>query len=45
MDAIDLLRHQVKQTYAWLELMVSDVSQEQANWQPRLPFDEGQGRV
>jgi len=34
MDAIGLLRHQVKQSYSWLELMVSDVSQEQANWQP-----------
>jgi|GEM_PF-2282884 len=34
MHALDLLRHQVKETYAWLELMVSDVSQKQANWQP-----------
>ena len=34
MDALDLLQHQVKQSYAWLELMVSDVSQKQANWQP-----------
>src|SRR4030065_310734 len=34
MDALDLLRHQVKQSYAWLELMVSDTSQRQANWQP-----------
>ena len=34
MDALDLLRHQVKQSYAWLELMVSDVSQKQANWHP-----------
>src|SRR3970282_1007507 len=37
MDALDLLRHQVKQSYAWLELMVSDVSQNQANWQPPGP--------
>ena len=34
MDALDLLRHQVKQSYTWLELMVSDISQKQANWQP-----------
>lgn len=34
MDAIDLLRWQVKQTYAWLEMTLRDISQEQANWQP-----------
>ena len=34
MDAIDLLRYQVRDTYAWLEMTVSNVSQEQANWQP-----------
>ena len=34
MDALDLLRYQVKESYAWLEMTVSDVSQEQANWQP-----------
>ncbi len=34
MDLLDLLRYQVKQTNAWLEMTVSDISQEQANWQP-----------
>ena len=34
MDAIDLLRYQVRDTYAWLEMTVSDVSEEQANWRP-----------
>ena len=34
MDAVDLLRYQVKGTYAWLEMTVSDVTEEQANWKP-----------
>jgi len=34
MDAIDLLRYQVRDTYAWLDMTVSDISEEQANWQP-----------
>ena len=29
-----MLRYQVRGTYAWLEMTVSDVSQEQANWRP-----------
>ncbi len=28
------VRDQVKETHAWLEMTVSDVSQEQANWKP-----------
>ena len=34
MDALDLLRVQVKEAYEWLEMTASDVTQEQANWQP-----------
>ncbi|MEX0800059.1 MAG: DinB family protein [Dehalococcoidia bacterium] len=34
MDAIGLLRWQVKHTYAWLEMTLRDISQEQANWRP-----------
>lgn len=34
MDGIDLLRHQVKDSYAWLEMTLEDVTEEQANWQP-----------
>ena len=34
MDALDLLRYQIKECYAWLEMTLSDISQEQANWQP-----------
>ena len=34
MDAIELLYHQVRETYAWLEMTVGDVSGEQANWHP-----------
>ncbi len=34
MDAIGLLRYQVRDTYAWLEMTVEDVSAEQANWRP-----------
>ncbi|MBI2912984.1 MAG: DinB family protein [Chloroflexi bacterium] len=34
MDAIELLRYQIKGTYTWLEMTVSDVTQEQANWRP-----------
>ena len=32
MDALDLLRHEVKSSYGWLERIVSDVSQKQADW-------------
>lgn len=34
MDAIDLLRQQIKESYDWLELVVGDITQEQANWRP-----------
>ena len=34
MDAIDLLRYQTKLAYSWLEMTVSDVTEDQANWQP-----------
>jgi len=34
MDAIDLLRYQIRETYAWLEMTLSDITEEQANWQP-----------
>lgn len=34
MDTIDLLRYQVRQCYAWLEMTVGDITQEQAVWQP-----------
>jgi len=33
-DAIGLLRFQVRQTWDWLDLTLSDVTEEQANWQP-----------
>jgi hypothetical protein len=33
-DAVDLLRSLVRQTYAWLEMTLEDVTGEQANWQP-----------
>lgn len=34
MDALDLLRFQVRQAQAWLEMTVSNITQEEANWQP-----------
>lgn len=34
MDAIDLLRYQIRQCYAWLEMTVGDITQGQASWQP-----------
>ncbi|MBI1885904.1 MAG: DinB family protein [Chloroflexi bacterium] len=34
MDVLELLRYQVKGTYAWLEMTLSDVTEEQANWKP-----------
>lgn len=34
MDALDLLRHETKKAYAWLETNVGDISHEQANWRP-----------
>ena len=33
-DTIELLRFQVRQTWDWLDLTMSDVTKEQANWQP-----------
>lgn len=32
MDAIDLIRYQTARTWDWLEMTVSDVTEEQANW-------------
>ena len=34
MDAIELLRHQITTSWDWLETIVVDVTQEQANWTP-----------
>jgi hypothetical protein len=34
MDAIDLLRNEIKEAWAWLEFTVQDVTQELAIWQP-----------
>lgn len=34
MDAIDLLRYQIRQCYAWLEMTVGDITHKQAIWQP-----------
>jgi hypothetical protein len=34
MDAIELLRDEIKSAWAWLEFTVHDVTQEQAIWQP-----------
>lgn len=34
MDAIDLIRYQTRQAWAWLNMTVEDVTEEQANWQP-----------
>lgn len=34
MDAIELLRWQTRKAYEWLEETISDITQEQANWQP-----------
>ncbi|PYS47652.1 MAG: hypothetical protein DMG13_27365, partial [Acidobacteria bacterium] len=34
MDAIELLRYQVRQTWDWLDMTMSDVTEEAANWQP-----------
>jgi hypothetical protein len=34
MDALELLRKQVRETYAWLEMTLEDISEEQANWRP-----------
>lgn len=34
MDALDLLRHETKKSYAWLENLVREVTHAQANWQP-----------
>jgi hypothetical protein len=34
MEAIELLRRQTTESYNWLELIVSDVSGEQARWKP-----------
>lgn len=34
MDAIDLLRYQIRQCHAWLEMTLGDITQEQASWRP-----------
>jgi hypothetical protein len=34
MDAIELLRFQIRQAREWFAMTMSDVSEEQANWQP-----------
>ncbi len=34
MDALELLRHEAKSSYAWLETNVGDVTQQQATWCP-----------
>ncbi len=34
MDAIELIRYQVRQTWDWFDMTVADVTEEQANWQP-----------
>lgn len=34
MDVLDELRYEAKSSYDWLEAIVSDVSDEQANWRP-----------
>jgi DinB family protein len=34
MDAIDLLRQQTEVAWSWLESILEDVTEEQANWQP-----------
>jgi hypothetical protein len=33
-DALDLIRYQIKKSYAWLESIVSNVTPEQALWRP-----------
>ncbi len=34
MDAIELLRHQITSAWDWLDTIVTDITEEQANWQP-----------
>ena len=34
MDAIEILCYQIRQTWDWLDLTVSDLTDVQANWQP-----------
>ncbi len=34
MDAVDVIRDEIKSAWAWLEFTVHDVTQEQAVWQP-----------
>ena len=34
MDTLALLRFQIRECYAWLEMTLSDITEEQANWQP-----------
>ncbi len=34
MDAVDVIRHEAKRAYGWLETIVGDVSAEQASWRP-----------
>jgi hypothetical protein len=34
MDAIDLIRYQTRQSWAWLNMTVEGITDEMANWQP-----------
>ena len=34
MDAIELIRYETRRTWQWLAMTVSDITEEQANWQP-----------
>jgi hypothetical protein len=34
MDVIDLIRYEIRRTREWLDMTVSDITEEQANWQP-----------
>lgn len=34
MDAIELIRYEIRRTWEWLEITMSDITEEQANWQP-----------
>src|SRR3989304_2877357 len=34
MDTLALLRFQIRECYTWLEMTLSDITEEQANWQP-----------
>jgi hypothetical protein len=34
MDAIELIRYEIRRTWEWLDVTVSDITEEQANWNP-----------